>query len=188
MMVDLLVAFDYSPGDEVIKEGVEGDSMYIVAGGDTSESMLMCVFLSSSVFFEIKTKRSSMTFYFDMKTQTHNHRGICDRKAFLLSPFRWWALCHPVRPEPPNPNQRWCVWGVGHPVQLQTDSDSQRSAICGFYVGSLYLHTKVLTPCSCMINEVQWGPQPSVSLSRLTILFYVITCITQCIQQVKINK
>ena len=47
MMVDLLVAFDYSPGDEVIKEGVEGDSMYIVAGGDTSECMLMCVFLSA---------------------------------------------------------------------------------------------------------------------------------------------
>ncbi|CAK6962310.1 cGMP-dependent protein kinase 1 [Scomber scombrus] len=36
MMVDLLVAFDYSPKDEVIKEGVEGDSMYIVADGELS--------------------------------------------------------------------------------------------------------------------------------------------------------
>ncbi|XP_044185506.1 cGMP-dependent protein kinase 2 [Thunnus albacares] len=34
MMVDLLVASDFSPGDEVIKEGVEGDSMYIVAAGE----------------------------------------------------------------------------------------------------------------------------------------------------------
>ncbi|XP_056150815.1 cGMP-dependent protein kinase 1 [Lampris incognitus] len=34
MMVDLLVAFDYSPGNEIIKEGSEGDSMYIVAAGE----------------------------------------------------------------------------------------------------------------------------------------------------------
>ncbi|KAJ3606262.1 hypothetical protein NHX12_025782 [Muraenolepis orangiensis] len=34
MMVDLLVAFDFSPGKEVIKEGSEGDTMYIVAAGD----------------------------------------------------------------------------------------------------------------------------------------------------------
>ncbi|KAK0151415.1 cGMP-dependent protein kinase 2 [Merluccius polli] len=34
MMVDLLLAFDFSPGKEVIKEGSEGDTMYIVAAGD----------------------------------------------------------------------------------------------------------------------------------------------------------
>ncbi|XP_072298318.1 cGMP-dependent protein kinase 2 [Eucyclogobius newberryi] len=34
MMVELLVISKYSPGDEVIKEGTEGDSMYIVAGGE----------------------------------------------------------------------------------------------------------------------------------------------------------
>lgn len=33
MMVDLLVVSDFKPGDDVIKEGSEGDSMYIVAGG-----------------------------------------------------------------------------------------------------------------------------------------------------------
>lgn len=34
MMVDLLVLSRFNIGDEVIKEGSEGDSMYIVAGGD----------------------------------------------------------------------------------------------------------------------------------------------------------
>lgn len=34
MMVELLVLSKFNPGDEVIKEGSEGDSMYIVAGTD----------------------------------------------------------------------------------------------------------------------------------------------------------
>lgn len=34
MMVDLLVLSKFNPGDEVIKEGSEGDSMYIVAAGE----------------------------------------------------------------------------------------------------------------------------------------------------------
>lgn len=34
MMVDLLAVSNLKRGDEVIKEGTEGDSMYIVAGGD----------------------------------------------------------------------------------------------------------------------------------------------------------
>ncbi|XP_029966955.1 cGMP-dependent protein kinase 2 [Salarias fasciatus] len=34
MMVDLLMACKYKPGEEVIKEGSEGDSMYIVAAGE----------------------------------------------------------------------------------------------------------------------------------------------------------
>lgn len=33
MMVDLLVVSNLKPGEVVIKEGSEGDSMYIVAGG-----------------------------------------------------------------------------------------------------------------------------------------------------------
>ena len=40
MMVHLLVVSDYKPGQEVIKEGTEGDSMYIVAGGDTCKTQL----------------------------------------------------------------------------------------------------------------------------------------------------
>lgn len=32
MMVDLLVVYNFKPGEDVIKEGSEGDSMYIVAG------------------------------------------------------------------------------------------------------------------------------------------------------------
>lgn len=47
MMVDLLVVSNIKPGDEVIKEGSEGDSMYIVAGGATPECVWMCVFLSA---------------------------------------------------------------------------------------------------------------------------------------------
>ena len=42
MMVDLLMACKFKPGQEVIKEGIEGDSMYIVAGVDMSGSMWMC--------------------------------------------------------------------------------------------------------------------------------------------------
>ncbi|KAM6954618.1 cGMP-dependent protein kinase 1 [Aplochiton taeniatus] len=34
MMVELLVAIDFKPGNEVIKEGTEGDSMYIVGAGE----------------------------------------------------------------------------------------------------------------------------------------------------------
>ncbi|XP_012993908.2 cGMP-dependent protein kinase 1 isoform X1 [Esox lucius] len=34
MMVELLVAIDIKPGNNVIKEGTEGDSMYIVAAGE----------------------------------------------------------------------------------------------------------------------------------------------------------
>ncbi|TNM94947.1 hypothetical protein fugu_017706 [Takifugu bimaculatus] len=34
MMVDLLAVSSFKPGDHVIKEGTEGDSMYIVAGGE----------------------------------------------------------------------------------------------------------------------------------------------------------
>ncbi|XP_029588849.1 cGMP-dependent protein kinase 1 isoform X1 [Salmo trutta] len=34
MMVELLVAINFKPGNDVIKEGTEGDSMYIVAAGE----------------------------------------------------------------------------------------------------------------------------------------------------------
>lgn len=32
MMVELLVVYNFQPDEDVIKEGSEGDSMYIVAG------------------------------------------------------------------------------------------------------------------------------------------------------------
>lgn len=37
MMVDLLAVSSFKPGDHVIKEGTEGDSMYIVAGEVTPQ-------------------------------------------------------------------------------------------------------------------------------------------------------
>lgn len=40
MMVDLLVVSNFKPGDDVIIEGSEGESMYIVAGGDVPECVL----------------------------------------------------------------------------------------------------------------------------------------------------
>lgn len=40
-MVDLLVVSNFKPGEDVITEGSEGDSMYIVAGGDT-ECVWVC--------------------------------------------------------------------------------------------------------------------------------------------------
>lgn len=33
MMVELLVVSSFKPGEDIIKEGSEGDCMYIVAGG-----------------------------------------------------------------------------------------------------------------------------------------------------------
>lgn len=44
MMVDLLAVSKLNLGHEVIKEGTEGDSMYIVAGGDTSEEKMLTHF------------------------------------------------------------------------------------------------------------------------------------------------
>ena len=41
MMVDLLMASNFKPGEDVIKEGIEGDSMYIVAGGDRVCGLVM---------------------------------------------------------------------------------------------------------------------------------------------------
>ncbi|XP_064780889.1 cGMP-dependent protein kinase 1 isoform X1 [Oncorhynchus masou masou] len=42
MMVELLVAIDFKPGNDVIKEGTEGDSMYIVAAGELLVSQADC--------------------------------------------------------------------------------------------------------------------------------------------------
>ncbi|XP_035649548.1 cGMP-dependent protein kinase 1-like isoform X1 [Oncorhynchus keta] len=42
MMVELLVAIDFKPGNDVIKEGTEGDSMYIVASGELLVSQADC--------------------------------------------------------------------------------------------------------------------------------------------------
>lgn len=40
MMVDLLAVSNFKPGEDVIVEGSEGESMYIVAGGDMPECVL----------------------------------------------------------------------------------------------------------------------------------------------------
>lgn len=50
MMVDLLVVSKFKTGDDVIKEGSEGDSMYIVAGGDT----LVCLVIDIRGFYSNK--------------------------------------------------------------------------------------------------------------------------------------
>uniref|UniRef100_A0A4W5JV48 Protein kinase cGMP-dependent 3 n=1 Tax=Hucho hucho TaxID=62062 RepID=A0A4W5JV48_9TELE len=42
MMVERLVAIDFKPGNDVIKEGTEGDSMYIVAAGELLVSQADC--------------------------------------------------------------------------------------------------------------------------------------------------
>lgn len=55
MMVDLLVVYNFKTGDDVIKEGSEGDSMYIVAGGDTLECPVEDIkgFYSSKYFLPL---------------------------------------------------------------------------------------------------------------------------------------
>lgn len=56
MMVDLLVASNLKPGDEVIKEGTEGDSMYIVAAGEllvTQAGRELRTLASGDVFGEL---------------------------------------------------------------------------------------------------------------------------------------
>ncbi len=57
MMVDLLVVSKYKAGQDVITEGVEGDSMYIVAGGETPE----CVW---SRVYVCKERRILITLFF----------------------------------------------------------------------------------------------------------------------------
>ncbi|XP_040920791.1 cGMP-dependent protein kinase 1 [Toxotes jaculatrix] len=56
MMVDLLVVSTFKPGDEVIKEGSEGDSMYIVAAGEllvTQAGQDLRTLTSGDVFGEL---------------------------------------------------------------------------------------------------------------------------------------
>ncbi|KAM9798404.1 cGMP-dependent protein kinase 2 [Neosynchiropus ocellatus] len=56
MMVDLLVTSHYNPGQEVIKEGSEGDSMYIVAAGElhvTQSGRNLRTLTSGDVFGEL---------------------------------------------------------------------------------------------------------------------------------------
>ncbi|KAM8846623.1 cGMP-dependent protein kinase 2 [Synchiropus picturatus] len=56
MMVDLLVTSHYNPGQEVIKEGSEGDSMYIVAAGElhvTQSGRNLRTLSSGDVFGEL---------------------------------------------------------------------------------------------------------------------------------------
>lgn len=52
MMVDLLMVSHFKPGEEVIKEGSEGDSMYIVAGRDMPLCVCpVCLLLAGVDFF-----------------------------------------------------------------------------------------------------------------------------------------
>ncbi|GAA6234290.1 cGMP-dependent protein kinase 2-like [Lates japonicus] len=56
MMVDLLAVSNFKPGDEVIKEGSEGDSMYIVAAGEltvTQAGQDLRTLTSGDVFGEL---------------------------------------------------------------------------------------------------------------------------------------
>lgn len=56
MMVELLVLSKFKPGDEVIKEGSEGDSMYIVAAGEllvTQGGQDLRTLLTGDVFGEL---------------------------------------------------------------------------------------------------------------------------------------
>lgn len=61
MMVDLLVVSNFKPGEDVITEGSEGDSMYIVAGG--------------SVFLSVAS---------DMKTPHLNKKHIENSTLFYI--------------------------------------------------------------------------------------------------------
>ncbi|TSL47544.1 cGMP-dependent protein kinase 1 [Bagarius yarrelli] len=56
MMVELLTSLDCCPGDEIIKEGTEGDSMYIVAAGElqvTQAGRILRTLTSGDVFGEL---------------------------------------------------------------------------------------------------------------------------------------
>ncbi|KAL7872507.1 hypothetical protein SRHO_G00074900 [Serrasalmus rhombeus] len=56
MMVELLTSLDRCPGDEIIKEGTEGDSMYIVAAGElkvTQSGRDLRTLTSGDVFGEL---------------------------------------------------------------------------------------------------------------------------------------
>lgn len=68
-------------------------------------------------------------------------RAYEQQSLHLLPPCSWGAPRHPGRPGPPNSNQRRCVRGAGHPVQLQADSDGQRSAAV---MVVLYMHILTL--------------------------------------------
>ncbi|GAA6098119.1 cGMP-dependent protein kinase 2 [Tachysurus ichikawai] len=56
MMVELLTSLDCCPGDDIIKEGTEGDSMYIVAAGElrvTQAGRNLRTLISGDVFGEL---------------------------------------------------------------------------------------------------------------------------------------
>ncbi|XP_017317717.1 cGMP-dependent protein kinase 1 isoform X1 [Ictalurus punctatus] len=56
MMVELLTTLDRCPGDEIIKEGTEGDSLYIVAAGElrvTQAGRILRTLTSGDVFGEL---------------------------------------------------------------------------------------------------------------------------------------
>ncbi|XP_026174393.1 cGMP-dependent protein kinase 2 [Mastacembelus armatus] len=84
MMVDLLVASNLKPGDEVIKEGTEGDSMYIVAAGEllvTQAGRELRTLTSGDVFGELailyNCKRTAT-----VKAKTEVHLWCMERQTY----------------------------------------------------------------------------------------------------------
>ncbi|KAM4712506.1 cGMP-dependent protein kinase 2 [Anableps anableps] len=84
MMVDLLMSSHYKPGEEVIKEGSEGDSMYIVAAGElivTQSGRDLRTLNKGDVFGELailyNCKRTAT-----VKAKTHVHLWCMERQTY----------------------------------------------------------------------------------------------------------
>uniref|UniRef100_A0A3P9Q856 Cyclic nucleotide-binding domain-containing protein n=1 Tax=Poecilia reticulata TaxID=8081 RepID=A0A3P9Q856_POERE len=84
MMVDLLMSSNYKPSEEVIKEGSEGDSMYIVAAGElivTQSGRDLRTLTKGDVFGELailyNCKRTAT-----VKAKTHVHLWRMERQTY----------------------------------------------------------------------------------------------------------
>ncbi|XP_043962894.1 cGMP-dependent protein kinase 1 [Gambusia affinis] len=84
MMVDLLMSSHYKPSEEVIKEGSEGDSMYIVAAGElivTQSGRDLRTLTKGDIFGELailyNCKRTAT-----VKAKTHVHLWCMERQTY----------------------------------------------------------------------------------------------------------
>ncbi|XP_007552925.1 cGMP-dependent protein kinase 2 [Poecilia formosa] len=84
MMVDLLMSSNYKPSEEIIKEGLEGDSMYIVAAGElivTQSGRDLRTLTKGDVFGELailyNCKRTAT-----VKAKTHVHLWCMERQTY----------------------------------------------------------------------------------------------------------
>lgn len=155
MMVDLLVVSSFKPGEDIIKEGSEGDSMYIVAGEDTHENQ----FSSRSL-------------------QVMEGRTYCNHFKIDFFPlFRRWAPCHAGRPGPSHTNHWWRVWGARHPVQLQANSNSYRSALAMINHCDICRYNGIVYICMTHVNPIK-------SCNRTTIAHLQISEMVQYIRVV----